>query len=228
LSNKTIAYFLATYVEGKGWKPWFRAISADGNVLSLLVLACQEQGVNLSTYMKDADVEKHIKCISTLIPENPSVNAKTKQQKSMHVIYDTEQNEYTLLHELSTPSRLYRWMALNACWELLGDEPDNRYALEELGSRTAAALPIMAVERLAASATSTSSNQGIRAGLSMFIKKYNNPCPDEKVRAEAILAQHETTEAKSSLGGFFTRKVLAVSAVVVVAATTAGYMYTKE
>lgn len=178
-----ISEFVDYYVTEKSWSPWFKVVKNNTNepmFTSLIHIACFVQGIELKVYQHEKD---KLVLLSSQKPFKAALNCKTDAPKELHVLFNEDSDEFTLLHELNTPSRVYYWLALNGCWELLKKDPNNKTAWDILSKRSYAALPLIANESLFEN-NSNYSKEFIFGQLKNMIKQ---PTFREKVEAQFIL-----------------------------------------
>ncbi len=177
-SDELITHFLKQYVDGKGWEPWFRVVtdSDSGDVSALIGLACKRQNVNMHIYAKAKDDKSVIHEAEKFV----------SGEQGMHLLYDVEHNQLQILDEIKSPSRLYRWIALQSCWDLLKQDPANAVAINLAGDKGLAVLPEMARQFLASDNLPRSTATTMIAGLGLFAERHKGECQDGRVAAQEV------------------------------------------
>lgn len=196
-SDQLVAHFIKQYIDGKGWAPWFKAVKgvAPNSIFTLISLACQHQGVSMHIYGKDAVDSKAIHETEALV-----VN-----ERGLHVLYNPAESTLSILDELTSPSRVYRWIAIKANWELLHEDPTNERALELAGMKGFTALPDICRESLANESLPKSATAAMANGLGLFISGHKGEYKGDKAAAEELQSKlHEKLHPT-----FFTRSRVA-------------------
>lgn len=131
-----IKIFIENKFLGKGCTPWFEVMNMPQKPASLFYLLCEEHNVNLFVYTKNKD---------GLIPQNELCQiTENTEFKSIHIVYHKDSGQFTLLQQLTSPSRLYRRIALDACADLIRRDNMNFVAWEILSKRGYIQLPKIA------------------------------------------------------------------------------------
>ena len=190
--------FVATCVVEKGWRPWFRvAKKINGNgavesISSLLHIICETQGINLSVY--SLDNENNIKRENDFSQTAAAVrkNAKRRDQPfELQVLLNENSDEFSVLHELNTTSRMYRLIALADCWSLLEKDPNNSFAWNILSNRGLAIIPVWAQEELLGLRKKSSSAliySQLKTAITKYsADKYRGESQNDKIKTQFIL-----------------------------------------
>lgn len=202
---ETIKHFIDTYVKDMGWLPWLRVVvreSADDQrivIFSLLAIACDKQGVHLKLHLLDEQQTPALHLLD---------NKVANHLPCLSVAYQAGHSEFQMMHELTTPSRLYRWLALRECWDLLRhDDAFSHPVLEILGARGYATLPQMALARLSDSDVSSLQKEAVIAGLKKYIDQHKGNDKDKEF-AQSILADYRSANQRTNGMGLFSSRVM--------------------
>lgn len=225
LNKKNILNFLTEYVMDKGWAPWFKVVSWEYrefdqqviNDFSLIALACKEQNINLHAYTKHED---EILPVAEQKNDHDSYNPNNPVLK---VMLDHSTNQFIILDPITTPSHLYRRLAVYISWEVLQKDPLNVCALEVAGCKGMAYLPEFAANMAKQDVVKKDEAKTVVHALGLFVQNHKGQCTDDKVAAARAI---DTLNYKSK-PGLFTKKNAGI-VVAAAAASVVGWKLAKD
>lgn len=213
-----ISSFFSYYVDKRGWQPWFQVVPDEhyqGH--ALIELACRHHAMNVKVCQRSESGSNDMK-ISELFSDQTAENL---DQKTLHLLYDKENNHVTILEPVINPSRLYKMLALRESHAALQSNPYHEAALQVVSRYGSTAFLIMA-QALSDDVNSKPEHMLlVKNGLDTFITHYNHKnhegrCRDDKDTAQEVKQKLEGRLANS----FFSVKNLITVAEVAIAVTT--------
>lgn len=223
LDKKNILDFVTEYVLNEGWAPWFKLVNIDRKVdgetknemRALISIACREQGMNLVIYNKDENGE--------LTPAH-QLNDGSEEEPCLRVLLNTDENKLVILDEISTPSHLYRRLAVRIGADVLQEDPLNTCALNVAGDKGLAFLPQLANRMAKQEVVTKADAHKVKKALGLFVENHKGTCEDDKAAAKKAIAE---LNYKTRDGLFTAKNAVKVVAVAAFGAGL-GFALTKD
>lgn len=222
--KKNILDFVTEYVMNEGWAPWFKLVNIERRVdekiinemHALISIACKEQGINLVIYNKDENGE--------LAPAH-QLNDDKEEGTCLRVLLDTAENKLVILDEITSPSHLYRRLAVRICWDVLQEDSLNTCALKVAGDKGLACLPQLANKIANQEVVAKADAQKVVKALGLFVKNHKGTCEDDKSEAKKAIAD---LNYKTRDRLFTAKNVATVGAVAAVGVFGLGFLFSKD